>query len=547
LSIIKVARSFLNTAQNVCRSAVKKAKNSTLGPSPIFKPKLNGFKMGGLRVKAHPKANPGSHVKKIVFAAAGVLGTGLAIKDKGAASPAMKVSSTSPAEIDRSIDTQKLQDIINRHYMSVPANTPVGSNLVIMRPGLEAVCLNAGNLSLDAPQHWGSVSKQFTAACIAKLVHQKKIDWTDDIRKYLPGLPEFKWGSETQKVTIDDLAHMSSGLPELGIWAAFSGLDDIMLSMDARQKLLAHCPELLFKPGSQKMYCNDNYFLLAEIVEKVSGKSFADFVKEEIFSPLQMTSRCSVDPSCPKTVDGYDSNFKLDTFTGSAWGAFGIVGSPTDMVKWNDFLGRGEGNSLMSPPPNIMVPQRESVYCRGLKVAYTDDYRVVYHMGSINGFCARFMRYEHLIDPSKSFAFFLATNTNNMPLVLDAAEEVADVLAGKDARIERDELSELSPPVLPIKDSLREAKPYEGIYERPALGLQYRIDAEDDHGVPVLHFSLLHADGGSHVIVDLVPTKVEESEIVYRGPAGDSIERTSEGIVLKSPKMAPIAFKRISG
>lgn len=115
------------------------------------------------------------------------------------------------------LQTQRLQSIINRACQSMPSTTPVGCNLVIMRPGVEkAVCLNAGNLPLNAPQHWGSVSKQFTAACIAKLVDQGKIKWTDDIRQYLPELPEFTWESHPQKVTIDDLAHMSSGLSELG-------------------------------------------------------------------------------------------------------------------------------------------------------------------------------------------------------------------------------------------------------------------------------------------------------------------------------------------
>ena len=406
------------------------------------------------------------------------------------------------------------------------------------------MCLTAGKLPPDAPQHWGSVSKQFTAACIAKLVEQQKIDWDDDIRKYLPELPEFKWGSQPQKVTIDDLAHMRSGLTEVGIWAAFAGKDDTMLSMDERLKLQAHCSELLFKPGSEQMYCNDNYYLLAAIVERVSKKSFVDFVRNEIFCLLDMKCRCSIDPTCPQTVDGYNSNFELDTFKGRVWGAIGIIGPPTDMAKWNGSLGRGVWESLMSPPPNVTVPFGKSVYCRGLKVAYIDDYRVLYHTGSIDGFCARFMRFEHKRDPSKTFAFFLATNTNNMPLVLKAAEEVADVLAGKNVRIELDELSEVSPPTIPIKASMSEAKPYVGVYESPALGLRYRIDAEDDHGVPLLHFSLLHKEGGSHVIVDLCPTQEKIGEVVYRGPAGDWIERTSDGIVLKSPKMAPIFFKR---
>lgn len=314
--------------------------------------------------------------------------------------------------------------------------------------------------------------------------------------------------------------------------------------MEMRQKLLAHCPDLLFKPGTQKMYCNDNYILLAEIVERVSGKPFVDFVRDEVFQPLEMECRHCVDSKCPQTCDGYNSNLELDTFQDRDLGPFGIVGRPSEMVKWNTSLAEGKWDSLLSPPSHAIVPEGKSVYCRGLKVAYINDYRVVYHTGSVNGFCTRFMRYEHMTDPRKTFAFFLATNTNNMLLVLGAAEEIAHVLAGKDVRIELDELSEISPPTIPTKASMSETRPYEGVYESPALGLRYRIDAEDKNGVPMLHFSLLHKDGKSHVIVDLVPTKEKEKPVVYRGPAGEWIELTTDGIVLKSPKMAPIFFKR---
>ena len=441
--------------------------------------------------------------------------------------------------------TEKIQGIINHYYKSVPSNIQAGCNLVIMQSGIEPVCLHAGNVPLNAPQHWGSVSKQFTTACITKLVDQKKIKWTDDIRQYLPELPEFKLGSQTQRVTIDDLAYMRSGISEVGILAAFSGLDDNTLSMTERLKLHAQCSELLFMPGSQKMYCNDNYCFLAEIVERVAKKPFIDFVREEIFSPLEMEGRCSIDPSCPKTVNGYNSNYQLDTFTGSLLGAVGIVGPPTDMAKWNSSLATHEWDALKEPPPNVQVEQGQSVYCRGLKVAYIGDYRVVYHTGSINGFCARFMRYEHLTDASKNFAFFLASNTNNMPLVLNAAEEVADSLAGKNVRIVKDELSELSPPRISIKTSMSTANPYKGEYECPASGLRYRIDVKNENGVPTLYFSLIPPDDGSHVIADFLPTQEKEgSDIVYRGPGGDWIEPASGGIVLKSLKMPPIFFKR---
>lgn len=447
------------------------------------------------------------------------------------------------------LQTQKLQSIINEYYASAPDTArQAGCNLVIMKPGVkEPVCLNAGKLPPNKPQGIASCSKMFTAACIDKLVKDGKIKYDDDIRKYLHELPQFMWESQPQTVTIDDLVHMRSGFPELGIWSLFSsGNEKIMLSIDERRELLAQCPALLFKPGSQQMmYSNDNYYLLADIVARVSGKPFVDFVRDEIFVPLEMKSRYSVDPECPQTAEGYNSKFEPQAFSGHAWGAYGIVGPPTDMAKWNEDLASGKWEGLMSPPPNVpTVPNGESVYCRGLKVAYTEDYRVVYHSGSIDGFCTRFMRFEHLRDESKTFAFFLATNINDMELSLNAAEAIANVLANKEVPIVKDELSEISPPTIPTKASMSEARPYVGEYERPALGLRYKIEAEDKDGVPVLHFSLLGKDKEWHPLADLDPTKKEENPVVYLGPAGERLDLTPDGVVLSKDKMASIVFKR---
>jgi len=89
-------------------------------------------------------------------------------------------------------DEGAIQAILDRHCKDYPKEIPVGCNLVVMQEGKHPVLLHAGQILPDGPQNWGSTSKQFTAACIDKLVKQGKIRYDDDIRKLCPDLPEFK-------------------------------------------------------------------------------------------------------------------------------------------------------------------------------------------------------------------------------------------------------------------------------------------------------------------------------------------------------------------
>ena len=126
-----------------------------------------------------------------------------------------------------------------------------------------------------------SMSKQFTAASILLLTQQGKLSWDDDVRKYIPELPDF--GSV---ITIRHLIYHTSGLRDqwsllqLAGWRYSLDLitDDDVMSVLARQK------DLNFKPGEKHVYCNTGYTLLAIIVKRVSGMSFREFPLR-IFSP----------------------------------------------------------------------------------------------------------------------------------------------------------------------------------------------------------------------------------------------------------------------
>ena len=133
--------------------------------------------------------------------------------------------------------------------------------------------------------HVASMSKQFTAASVVLLAQQGKLSLDDDVRKYIPELPDFG-----QKITLRNLVYHTSGLRDqwalLGLagWRYSKDLitDEDVMSVMTRQK------ELNFKPGERHVYCNTGYTLLGLIVKRVSGMSLREFTTKNIFEPLGM-------------------------------------------------------------------------------------------------------------------------------------------------------------------------------------------------------------------------------------------------------------------
>lgn len=265
----------------------------------------------------------------------------------------------------------QIQAILNRQFAAVPKGVPAGVKIVIMQEGKPGVELTGGNIPRIAPQHWGSVSKQFTAACILKLVNSGFMKFDDDIRTLCRDLPEFKFNGALQEITVDHLLHMRSGLPEVWSLALMAAEDADKLTNKQMLDLLARHPGMIYSPGSEEMYCNTNYYLLAKIVEDVAKKNhllredqtFVDFVREQVFFPHDMRARCSTDKTALATIDGFDSEYNRCTTQTPGYGATGIVGLVSDMISWNEALASGELRALFEPPKD--VPDRP-IYCRGL-------------------------------------------------------------------------------------------------------------------------------------------------------------------------------------
>lgn len=127
-----------------------------------------------------------------------------------------------------------------------------------------------------------SVSKQFTAMAILLLEEGGKLNLNDSITKFLPDFPY-------QGITIENLLTHTSGLPEyMGLVKKYWDKSKFATNYDVLEIMKEYKPKVLFQPNERFEYCNTGYVILSIIIEKTSGKSYSEFLKESIFNPLGM-------------------------------------------------------------------------------------------------------------------------------------------------------------------------------------------------------------------------------------------------------------------
>jgi CubicO group peptidase (beta-lactamase class C family) len=219
-----------------------------------------------------------------------------------------------------------------------------GASVAVARDGKIIYSKGYGHADLEydvhnTPQtifHIASVSKQFTAFSIAMLADQGKLSLSDDIRKYLPEMHDFG-----TPITIRQLIHHTSGLRDQWNLLVMAGwrMDDV-ITRSQIMRIVSRQRELNFKPGDQHSYCNTGYTLLAEIVSRVSGKPFPQWTKENIFTPLGMTSTQFYDDHeriVPNRAYSYHNDngvFKKSVLNYANVGATSLFTTVEDLSKW---------------------------------------------------------------------------------------------------------------------------------------------------------------------------------------------------------------------
>ena len=203
----------------------------------------------------------------------------------------------------------------------------------------------------DTLFYLASVSKQFTAAAIMLLRRQGQLDLEDEITKFFPEIPY-------TGVTIRHLLTHTGGLPDYMPWVEkIAKQENIIPGNDIIIRFLCECGEVpCFAPGEKWDYSNTGYCLLAEIIEKVSGIPFEDYIRTNIFEPAGMTSTCGLHPrkdglTVKNIANGYilrDGKYVLPEDTNgidrcAVWadgmnGCGHIYSTIIDMLKWDRAL-----------------------------------------------------------------------------------------------------------------------------------------------------------------------------------------------------------------
>lgn len=240
---------------------------------------------------------------------------------------------------DKAIDKQ-IDELFSRYNSATPGATVavVKNGKVVFKKGY-----GTANLEYDVPItpktvfQIASVSKQFTAFSIYLLEKQGKISLEDDVRKYISELPDYG-----KVIKIKHLLAHTSGIKDQWSLLTLAGwrMDDVITTPQIL-RLISRQKDLNFEPGNQYLYSNSGYTLAAEIVRRVSGQTFSEFTKKNIFDPLQMNDSQFYDDHeriIKNRAESYELEngiYKKKNPNLSADGATNLYTTVEDLAKWS--------------------------------------------------------------------------------------------------------------------------------------------------------------------------------------------------------------------
>ncbi|PTT03046.1 serine hydrolase [Pedobacter sp. HMWF019] len=259
--------------------------------------------------------------------------------------------------------------------------------------------------------HIGSIAKEFNAVAIMMLKEKGELSIDDKVNKYLDDLPEWAGG-----ITIRNLLQYSSGLPDLK-WKMIS--DD-----GGAMSALKDTGKLDFEPGTQYAYNNSNTFLQRQIVARISGMSFADFVRKNMLRPLEMNaSLVDPDDDVPLMAKSYTDALVQSPLVSSISGWTAVT--LDDFYKWEQSL---EHFMLISPASTkeLLTPFAPNKQC-GLGGGKMEDLKLLAHKHDGTA-----MQYQALLiaDVKRGRTVILLTN-NRQGSLYDINSAIQNILDGK--------------------------------------------------------------------------------------------------------------------
>lgn len=248
----------------------------------------------------------------------------------------------------------------------------------------------------------GMLAQPMTAMALARLEQQGKLSLKDDLRKHLPDLPDYG-----ATLTLQHLLDQASGLPDwMVLWSLRGGLEEDVISRDAVLGLLRQQKTLLFAPGSRTQASASNHVLLAEVVRKVTGKSFREWTAKELFHPLRMMRTTFKDEPL-ELMDFRAFNYGYNR-QGYRRGpdSLGVVGSHGLWTTLDD-MGKWLASLPASPLAKVkVVPERP--WQAGFKV---DTWRGATRLTCLNTWGGLMASLEYF--PEQAFGVVILSNWNH--------------------------------------------------------------------------------------------------------------------------------------
>ena len=279
----------------------------------------------------------------------------------------------------------------------------------------------------------GSITKQFTATAIMMLQEQGKLSVSDSISKYLPDYP-----THGHEITIEHLLTHTSGIMSYTNIPGYMGSSDIKRDVSTNELIeIFDNKPMEFAPGASWNYNNSGYVLLGAIIEKLSGESYADFIKEHITEPLGLKNTHYEDASLvPNRASGYMEATK-DHFVNAPYlsmtqpfSAGSLISTVDDLADWNEALVSGKlisNESYEQMTSGFVLTDGELFpYGFGLRLAQLRGQAMIAHSGGIHGFSAYGLWY-----PQEQVYVAVLTNSNGyMPSPTTVGKTVAAIIIG---------------------------------------------------------------------------------------------------------------------
>jgi CubicO group peptidase (beta-lactamase class C family) len=276
--------------------------------------------------------------------------------------------------------------------------------------------------------HVASISKQFTAAAIIMLSLEGKLSLNEDIRKYLPEVPDFG-----HVITFNHLIHHTSGirdqwdLQELAGWR-----DDDLITEDDVLEMLHRQVALNFIPGSEYYYCNTSYTILGFAVKRITGVSLREYSDSIFFKPLGMVnSHFHSDHSevTPNRTSAYQQdeqdNWKIYIPVFDNYGATSLFTTVEDLSKWDEnFYSKKIGgpdfiNAMLEN--GILNNGTKQAYAGGISTESYKGFKTEQHSGADAGYRSNFIRF-----PDQHFSVIILANHAESQVIL-LSQKVADL------------------------------------------------------------------------------------------------------------------------